>query len=292
MHVFKRDGRKEVVHFDKITSRINKLCYGLDPQHVDAALISQKVIQGVYPGVTTVELDELAAQTAASLSTRHPDFSTLAARISVSNLHKQTSKVFSDVVELLHKNVHPKTKTAAPLVSELLYQVVMENKEMLNSAIIYDRDYNYDYFGFKTLERAYLLSSNGKTQERPQHMIMRVALGIHGQDIPAALETYDLMSRQFFIHATPTLFNAGSPRPQLSSCFLLTMKDDSIDGIYETLKSCAIISKYAGGIGLSCHHIRASNSYIRGTNGSSNGIVPMLRVFNMTGKIKNYTINT
>lgn len=284
MYVIKRDGRKEEVHFDKITSRIHKLCYGLDPLHVDATIISQKVVPGLYPGVTTVELDELAAQTAASCATRHPDFSTLAARISVSNLHKQTSKSFVEVVELLHSHVHPKTKQPSPLVSDELYNIVMNNKEKISSAIIYDRDYNYDYFGFKTLERAYLLSIDKKIIERPQHMIMRVSLGIHGEDIEAALETYDLMSRQFFTHATPTLYNAGTTRPQLSSCFLLTMKDDSIDGIYDTLKQCAIISKYAGGIGLSCHNIRASHSYIRGTNGSSNGIVPMLRVFNNTAR--------
>eukprot|EP01036_Dinobryon_divergens_P030589 gene30589-39858_t len=284
MFVIKRDGRRENVHFDKITSRINKLCYGLDPLHVDAAIISQKVVRGLYPGVTTIELDELAAQTAASCATRHPDFSTLAARISVSNLHKQTSKSFVDVIELLFRHVHPKTNQPSPLVSESLYNTVMANKERLSSAIIYDRDYNYDYFGFKTLERAYLQSMNGKIIERPQHMIMRVSLGIHGDDIDAALETYDLMSTQYFTHATPTLYNAGTAHPQLSSCFLLAMKDDSIDGIYDTLKQCAIISKYAGGIGLSIHNIRASNSYIRGTNGASNGIVPMLRVFNNTAR--------
>lgn len=284
MFVVKRDGRQETVHFDKITSRINKLCYGLDPVHVDAAIISQKVVPGLYPGVTTVELDELAAQTAASCATRHPDFSTLAARISVSNLHKQTSKSFSDVVEVLYYHVHPKTGEASPLVSKKLHEIVQENKERLNSAIIYDRDYSYDYFGFKTLTRAYLLSVNGKIVERPQHMIMRVALGIHGEDIESALTSYDLMSRQYFTHATPTLYNAGTPHPQLSSCFLLTMKEDSIDGIYDTLKNCAVISKYAGGIGLSVHNIRASHSYIRGTNGSSNGIVPMLRVFNNTAR--------
>lgn len=284
MYVIKRDGKKEIVHFDKITSRINKLCYGLDPDHVDAAVISQKVVQGVYPGVTTVELDELAAQTAASLATQHPEYSILAARISVSNLHKQTSKVFSDVVEMLYAHIHPKTNQPSPLVSEELRNIVLANKDLLNSAIIYDRDYNYDYFGFKTLERSYLLSINKTVVERPQQMIMRVALGLHGSDIDAALETYDLMSKQYFTHATPTLFNAGTPKPQLSSCFLLQMADDSIDGIYDTLKQCAIISKYAGGIGLSIHNIRASSSYIRGTNGSSNGIVPMLRVFNNTAR--------
>lgn len=284
MYVVKRDGKREIVHFDKITSRINKLCYGLDPAHVDAAIISQKVVPGLYPGVTTVELDELAAQTAASCATRHPDFSILAARISVSNLHKQTSKVFSEVVEILHNHVHPISGQESALVSDELYATVMANKDRLNSAIIYDRDYNYDYFGFKTLERAYLLSCDKKIIERPQHMIMRVALGIHGNDIDAALESYDLMSQKYFTHATPTLYNAGTPHPQLSSCFLLTMKEDSIDGIYDTLKQCAVISKYAGGIGLAIHNIRASNSYIRGTNGNSNGIVPMLRVFNNTAR--------
>jgi len=283
-YVYKRDGRKESVSFDKITSRINKLCYGLDPVHVDAVTISQKVIQGVYPGVTTVELDELAAQTAASCATRHPDFSVLAARITVSNLHKQTSKVFSDVVEVLHKHIHPKTNKPSPLVSDELYALVMANKDRLNSAIIYDRDYQYDYFGYKTLERAYLMKAGGKIVERPQHMIMRVALAIHRDDIDAGLESYDLMSRGYFTHATPTLFNAGTPKPQLSSCFLLTMQEDSIKGIYDTLKQCAVVSKHAGGIGLSIHNIRASNSYIRGTNGTSNGIVPMLKVFNNTAR--------
>ena len=284
MYVLKRDGKREVVHFDKITSRINKLCYGLNPEHVDAAVISQKVVQGVYPGVTTVELDELAAQTAASMATQHPEYSLLAARISVSNLHKQTSKVFSDVVEILHTHIHPKTGQPSPLVSDKLYGIVQEHKDTLNSAIIYDRDYSYDYFGFKTLERAYLLSINKAIVERPQHMLMRVCIGIHGDDIPAVLDSYNLMSQQYFTHATPTLYNAGTPHPQLSSCFLLQMKDDSIEGIYDTLKNCAIISKHAGGIGLSVHNIRASQSYIRGTNGTSNGIVPMLRVFNNTAR--------
>lgn len=284
MFVVKRDGKNESVHFDKITSRINKMCYGLDPIYVDAGVISQKVIQGVYPGVTTIEIDELAAETAASCATRHPDFNILAARISISNLHKQTLKVFSDVIEVLYTHFHPKTGEATPLISRELYDIVMDNKDLINSAIIYDRDYNYDYFGFKTLENAYLITCNKKIVERPQHMIMRVAIGIHGRDLESALKTYDLMSRQFFIHATPTLYNAGTPNPQLSSCFLLTMKEDSIEGIYDTLKQCAIISKYAGGIGLACHNIRASDSYIRGTNGFSNGIIPMLRVFNNTAR--------
>lgn len=280
----KRDGREEVVKFDKITARISKLCYGLNPEYVDPVIISQKVVAGVYPGVTTSELDELAAETAASQSTQHPDFSTLAARISISNLHKNTLKVFSDNIEIFHKNRHPKTNKPAPLIADDVYEIVMKNKEKLNSAIVYDRDFEYDYFGVKTLERSYLLRVHGKVAERPQQLIMRVAVGIHKEDIDAALNTYEYMSRKYFTHATPTLFNAGTPRPQLSSCFLLAMKEDSIEGIYDTLKQCATISKWAGGIGVNIHNIRSTDSYIRGTNGSSNGIVPMLRVFNDTAR--------
>lgn len=241
-------------------------------------------MQGVYPGVTTIELDELAAQTAASFSTQHPDFSILAARIEVSNLHKQTKKVFSDVIQDFYDYIHPKTSAPAPLVSEETYRIVMENKDIINSAVIHDRDFEYEYFGFKTLEKSYLLKLKGKIAERPQHMLMRVSIGIHGNDIDRIIETYDMLSQKYFTHATPTLFNAGTPNAQMSSCFLLCMKADSIDGIYDTLKNCAIISKYAGGIGLSISNIRASESYIRGTNGTSNGIVPMLRVFNNTAR--------
>jgi len=282
--VVKRSGKKESVHFDKITSRVSKLCYGLNTKYVDPVIISQKVIQGVYPGVTTVELDNLAAETAASLATQHPDFSILAARISVSNLHKQTKKKFSDVAADFYNYIHPKTGEPASLLSEEVWKVVEEHKELIDSKIIHDRDFDYDYFGFKTLEKSYLLKIKGKIAERPQHMLMRVALGIHLDDIPKVIETYDLLSQKYFTHATPTLFNAGTPRPQMSSCFLLCMKDDSIDGIYDTLKSTAVISKYAGGIGVSISNIRASESYIRGTNGTSNGIVPMLRVFNNTAR--------
>lgn len=284
MFVIKRDGRKEEVKFDKITARIAKLCYGLNPQYVDAVQISQKVVAGVYPGVTTSELDELAAETAAYSATNHPDFSRLAARISISNLHKNTNKSFSDNIELFYRNVHEKNGQPAPLIADDVYEIVMKHKDALNSAIIHDRDFEYDYFGFKTLERSYLLRVNGEVKERPQQMLMRVALGIHKEDIAGALETYELLSQKFFTHATPTLFNAGTPRPQLSSCFLLAMKEDSIEGIYDTLKNCACISKWAGGIGISMHNIRATNSYIRGTNGSSNGLVPMLRVFNDTAR--------
>ncbi|KAJ3350492.1 Ribonucleoside-diphosphate reductase large subunit [Entophlyctis luteolus] len=284
MFVLKRDGRRERVAFDKITARINKLCYSLDPNFVDPVLIAQKVIQGVYQGVSTVELDNLAAETAAYMTTTHPDYATLAARIVVSNLHKETKKQFSSVMADLHNYRHPKTGMHQPMVSEETNNIVQANAEVLNAAIIYDRDYSYNYFGFKTLERSYLLKIDGRVAERPQHMLMRVSVGIHGADIEKAIETYNLLSERYFTHASPTLFNAGTPHPQLSSCFLLTMKDDSIEGIYETLKSCAMISKSAGGIGINIHKIRAAGSYIAGTNGYSNGIIPMLRVFNNTAR--------
>lgn len=284
MFVFKRDGRRERVAFDKITARIVKLCYGLDQTFVDPVQVTQKVISGVYQGVTTVELDNLAAETAAYMTTKHPHYATLAARIAVSNLHKETKKQFSAVVEDLYKYVNPKTGQSASMIADETYRIVMANADKLNSAIIYDRDFGYNYFGFKTLERSYLLRIDGKIAERPQHMIMRVAIGIHGDDIDAALETYNLMSEKYFTHASPTLFNSGTPRPQLSSCFLLTIKDDSIEGIYDTLKTCAMISKTAGGIGLNIHSIRSSGAYIAGTNGYSNGIVPMLRVYNNTAR--------
>ncbi|KAI9317154.1 ribonucleoside-diphosphate reductase large chain [Dichotomocladium elegans] len=284
MFVYKRDGRREQVAFDKITARINKLCYGLDIDYVNPVAIAQKVISGVYQGVTTVELDNLAAETAAYMTTKHPDYAVLAARIVISNLHKETKKVFSQVIEDLHSYVNPKTNKHSPMISDATATIVKKHAERLNSAIIYDRDFGYNYFGFKTLERAYLLKINGKIAERPQHMLMRVAVGIHGEDVDAAIETYNLMSERYFTHASPTLFNAGTPRPQLSSCFLLTMAEDSIEGIFKTLKMCSQISKSAGGIGLNIHNIRASGSYIAGTNGYSNGIVPMLRVFNNTAR--------
>jgi len=281
--VIKRDGRRQPVRFEKITARIKKLAYGLDPM-VDVTEVAQKVCAGVYDGVTTSELDDLAAETAAYMSTRHSDYSLLASRIAVSNLQKNTLKSFSETIQLLYDYKMPKTGSPAPLISDVVYKLAMENAAKLDSYIIYDRDFSYDYFGFKTLERSYLLRLDGKVVERPQHMLMRVSLGIHMTDIEAALETYDMMSQKYFTHASPTLFNAGTPRPQLSSCFLLTMKEDSIEGIYDTLKRCAVISKSAGGIGLSMTNIRATKSYIRGTNGTSNGIVPMLRVFNDTAR--------
>jgi ribonucleoside-diphosphate reductase alpha chain len=280
MYVIKRDGKREPVKFDKITARITKLCYGLDPRYVDSVEVAKKVIQGIYDGVTTTELDNLAAETAASLTTKHPDYATLAARIAVSNLHKGTKKSFSQTIQDLFHYTDPKTGEPAPLIAEDVLDIVTRNADLLDSTIIYDRDYNFDYFGFKTLERSYLLKMHGRVVERPQHMLMRVSIGIHKEDLEAAIETYNLMSDKWFVHATPTLFNAGTPKPQLSSCFLLTMKEDSIPGIFETLKQCAEISQSAGGIGLSIHGIRATGSYIKGTNGTSNGIVPMLRVFN------------
>jgi len=283
MFVIKRDGRSEAVKFDKITGRIKKLCYGLHSS-VDPVKISMKVIEGIYDGVTTTVLDNLAAETAASMTTSHPDYALLASRIAVSNLHKNTEKSFSATMEQLYNYIDPHTDKKAPLLADDVYKIIQDNAEQLDSTIIYDRDFGYDYFGFKTLERSYLLKINGEVVERPQHMLMRVAIGIHKEDIDAAIETYDLMSERWFTHATPTLFNAGTPKPQMSSCFLLTTKDDSISGIYDTLTQCAKISQSAGGIGLSIHNVRATGSYIRGTNGTSNGIVPMLRVFNDTAR--------
>jgi ribonucleoside-diphosphate reductase alpha chain len=283
MYVVKRDGKKESVKFDKITARIQKLCYGLSP-HVQPLIVTQKVIEGVYDGVTTSELDNLAAETAATMTVRHPDYALLASRIAVSNLHKNTRKSFSETMRALYNYVDAKTGRKAQLIADEVMAVIEEHADLLDSTIIYDRDFGYDYFGFKTLEKSYLLKINGKVVERPQHMIMRVAVGIHKHDIDSVIETYNLMSERWFTHATPTLFNAGTPKPQLSSCFLLTMKSDSIDGIYETLHQCAKISQSAGGIGLSIHDVRATGSYIRGTNGTSNGIIPMLRVFNDTAR--------
>lgn len=283
MFVVKRDGRKEPIMFDKITARIRKLNYGLNPL-VDPVRVAMRVIEGLYDGVTTSELDNLAAEIAATMTTTHPDYAKLAARISVSNLHKNTKKSFSETMKDLYEYVNPRTGKKAPLLSDEVHKVIQKHADKLDSSIIYNRDFGYDFFGFKTLERSYLLKLNGNIVERPQHMLMRVSVGIHLDDIEAVLETYELMSKRYFTHATPTLFNSGTPKPQMSSCFLLTMKDDSIDGIYDTLKQTAKISQSAGGIGLSIHNIRATGSYIAGTNGTSNGIVPMLRVFNDTAR--------
>ena len=283
MYVVKRDGRRELVQFDKITARIKKLCYGLDDA-VDAVKVAMRVIEGVYDGVTTTELDNLAAEVAATNAVSHPDYASLASRIAVSNLHKSTHKSFAETMELLHNYVDPITGANASLIAKDVIEIVRENAEFLDSQIIYDRDFNYDFFGFKTLERSYLLKLDGKITERPQHMLMRVAVGIHKEDLESAVATYNMMSEGWFTHATPTLFNSGTPKPQMSSCFLLTMKEDSITGIYDTLKQTAKISQNAGGIGLAIHDIRATGSYIKGTNGTSNGIVPMLRVFNDTAR--------
>ncbi|KAF2341312.1 ribonucleoside-diphosphate reductase subunit alpha [Flavobacterium tistrianum] len=283
MYVVKRDGHREPVMFDKITERIKKLCYGLN-ELVDPVKVAMRVIEGLYDGVSTSELDNLAAETAASMTIAHPDYAQLAARVAISNLHSNTKKSFSETMKDMYNYVNPRNGQDAPLIADDVYKVIQENAAFLDSHIIYTRDFNYDYFGFKTLERSYLLKINGKIVERPQHMLMRVSVGIHLDDLKSVIETYDLMSKKFFTHATPTLFNAGTPKPQMSSCFLLAMQDDSIDGIYDTLKQTAKISQSAGGIGLSIHNVRATGSYIRGTNGTSNGIVPMLRVFNDTAR--------
>lgn len=283
MYVIKRNGKKESVKFDKVTARIEKLSYSLSPM-VNVIDVAKKTIEGIYAGVPTTELDNLAAETAASLTITHPDYAILASRIAVSNLHKNTVKSFSATMRKLYNYVDEATGKRLPLIADDIMQIIEENSDLLDSTIIYDRDYGFDYFGFKTLEKSYLLRINGKVAERPQHMYMRVAVGIHKNDIESAIKTYHLMSERWFTHATPTLFNAGTPKPQMSSCFLLTMKEDSIDGIYDTLKQTAKISQSAGGIGLAIHHIRATGSYIGGTNGTSNGIIPMLRVFNDTAR--------
>lgn len=283
MYVIKRNGKQESVKFDKVTARIEKLSYGLSPL-VNVIDVAKKTIEGIYAGVPTTELDNLAAETAASLTTIHPDYAILASRIAVSNLHKNTVKNFSATMRKLHEYTDAKTGRKMPLIADDVMQVIEENADLLDSTIIYDRDYAFDYFGFKTLEKSYLLKIDGKIAERPQHMYMRVAIGIHKQDIESAVKTYHLMSERWMTHATPTLFNAGTPKPQMSSCFLLTMKDDSIEGIYDTLKQTAKISQSAGGIGLAIHNIRSTGSYIGGTNGTSNGIIPMLRVFNDTAR--------
>ena len=284
MQVVNRKGEREDVRFDAIHEKLSSLTDGLDTDWVDAANLTKLTIEGLYDGVTTRELDQLAAETAASLASHHPDYSKLAARICVDDLHRSTKSSFSEVVTDLREFIDPESGEHAPLISQEIYDIIIANKETLNDYIDYGRDFSYDYFGFKTLERSYLLKLNGEVAERPQHMLMRVAVGIHHENIEKALETYDLMSQGYFTHATPTLFNSGTPKPQMSSCFLLTMQDDSLVGIYDTLKQCALISKSAGGIGLSIHHIRSKGSYIKGTNGESNGIVPMLRVFNDTAR--------
>lgn len=284
MYVITRSGEREPIKFDKITERIQTLSHDLNSDLVDPSQIAKKVIEGIYDGITTRELDQLAAETAAYLSTQHPDYSTLAGRIAVSNLHKETRGCFSENIKAMYNYVNPKTGEHSPLISEELHNTVMDNAERLDKALVDKRDFGYDYFGFKTLERSYLLKMDGKIVERPGQMLLRVSVGMHMNNIDAALETYDLMSQKYFTHASPTLFNSGTNKPQLSSCFLVHMKDDSIEGIYDTLRDTALISQSAGGIGINIHNIRAKGSFIKGTNGTSNGIVPMLKVFNDTAR--------
>lgn len=284
MYVITRSGEREPIKFDKITERIEQLCFDLDRSFIDPMKIAKKVIEGIYDGITTKELDQLAAETAAYLSTQHPQYATLAGRIAVSNLHKETRGCFSENIKAMFNYHNPITGEYSPLISSDLYEAVMKNAEILDKAVVDKRDFNYDYFGFKTLEKSYLLKMNNKIVERPGQMLMRVSLGIHLNDIESALKTYNLMSEKYFTHASPTLFNSGTNKAQLSSCFLLTMKDDSIEGIYDTLRQTALISQSAGGIGLAIHNIRAKGTFIKGTNGTSNGIVPMLKVFNDTAR--------
>jgi len=284
MEVIKRNGTKEKVKLDKILNRIKKQCYGLNMDYIEPMEIAKKVIHGLYDGISSVELDVLAAETSAALTPTHPDYSILAARISITSLHKTTPKSFSQVIDNLYNYVDPKTGQKAPMIADDVYQIIMDNSKDIDSQIITDRDLDYDYFGYKTLEKSYLLKIDGSPAERPQQMIMRVAIGIHKNDLASAYKTYDLMSQGFFTHATPTLFNSGTRRPQLSSCFLISLHEDSIQGIYKTLSDVAQISKNAGGIGIHIHNVRGTGSYIKGTNGNSNGIIPMLRVFNETAR--------
>ena len=284
MEVIKRDGSRERVKLDKILNRVKKQSYGLNMDYIEPMEIAKKVIHGLYDGISSVELDTLAAETAAALTPTHPDYSILASRICVTSLHKRTPKSFSSVIDQLYNYVDPKTGLKAPMIADDVYDIIMKNSKDIDSQVIADRDLDYDYFGFKTLEKSYLLKIDGLPAERPQQMLMRVAIGIHKEDLASAYKTYDLMSQGYFTHATPTLFNAGTRRPQLSSCFLVSMDGDSIQGIYKTLADVAQISKNAGGIGLHIHNVRGTGAYIRGTNGTSNGIIPMLKVFNETAR--------
>jgi len=284
MEVVKRDGTREYVKFEKISSRIKKQTYGLNEDYVDYFEVSKKVIAGLYDGVTTEELDRLAAETSASLVTSHPDYSTLAARIAITSLYKRVDKRFTATADKLYHYINPKTGEKAGMISDDVYKVIVKNAKELDAMVVHDRDFNFDYFGFKTLEKSYLLKMFGEVAETPQHLYMRVAVGIWLDDLEMVQKTYDMLSQGLFTHATPTLFNAGTKRPQLSSCFLLDIDDDSIPGIYKTLSDCAVISQNAGGIGVNIHKIRAKGSYIKGTNGTSNGIVPMLKVFNETAR--------
>jgi ribonucleoside-diphosphate reductase alpha chain len=279
MYVIKRDGKQEKVSFDKVLEKYRKLSYGLE---VSYEYVAQKTIEGIYDGVSTKELDVLASEIAASKIVEHPDYSILASRIIVSDIHKTVHKNFSNNAQLLFDYVDEKTGEHAPLISEEVNKIIQKNKDELDALIIHDRDFDYDYFGIKTLDRAYLLKRNSIISETPQFMLLRVALGIHKDDMEKVEESYNLMSKKYFTHATPTLFNSGTPKPQMSSCFLVAMKEDSIKGIYGTLAEVAEISQHAGGIGVHIHNIRAKGSYIKGTGGTSNGLVPMLKVYNET----------
>ena len=284
MRVMKRDGKFEDISFDKILNRVKNLGNNMEPKlKLNYSQFVMDVIEQLYPDISTTKIDELTAEQCASMCTKHPDYGSLASRIIVSNNHKNTLPSFSDTMELLYefKDIHDKH---IPIIDAKVWSIIKNNKDFFDNIVDYNRDFEIDYFGFKTLERAYLMRVDKKVVERPQHMWLRVSIGIHFDDLDAVKETYDLMSQKYFTHATPTLYNAGTPRPQLSSCYLLSMEDDSIDGIYNTLKECANISKWAGGIGLHIHNVRATGSHIRGTNGTSNGIVPMLQVFNKTAR--------
>ena len=279
--VIKRNGNKEEVSFDKVIRRIKKLCIGLS-ENINPIIIAQKVCAQIYNNVSTIELDELAAQICISMETNDLDYGTLASRIIISNNHKCTSPSLTETVYMLYNN-RDKNGNKCPLIADDVYDIIMKNKEKLNDVINYDKDYLFDYFGFKTLEKAYLMRANGKVVERIQHLFMRVSIGIHKEDLRSAIQSYELMSEKYFTHATPSLYNAGTPRAQFASCFLMGM-EDSVKGIYKAVSDCAEISACAGGIGISLSKIRSKNSYIRGTNGISNGIVPLCRVLNETAR--------
>ena len=280
MKVKKRDGSFEEMRYDKITKRISALCHDLNMEYIDPTYITLKVTQGIYDGISTIELDKLAAETAASMTTTHPDYAKLAGRISVSNLHRTTPKKFSQCIKELYSFVEPKTGKESSLISDELYEFVMTNKEVIDGAVDIDRDLDFDYFGFKTLERSYLLKIGDRIVERPQYMYMRVATGICGGDVEMAIQIYNDLSTHFYTHATPTLFNAGTRRAQMSSCFLIGNKGDDIDGLFDTIKDVAKISKWAGGIGLHVHDVRAKGAYIKGTGGQSDGLLPMMKTYN------------
>ena len=281
--VVKRNGKKEPVMLDKILDRITQQTYGLDKLIIPFE-VAQKVIEGIMPDIRTYVLDQLAMETAASLATKHPDYSILAARLAITNLHKETKKSFSETVTDLYKYIDPKTGKHSPIVSESFYNIVKRHADEIDSAIVHSRDHNFDYFGFKTLEKSYLLKLDGKVAERPQYMYMRTALQVWGENLEKVIETYNTLSEGYYTHATPTLFNSGTGRPQLSSCFLLDVENDSIEGIFNTLKESAQISKNAGGIGISFTKVRSKGTYIAGTNGTSNGIIPFLKIFNETAR--------